>query len=1769
MRDPACKSSGLTSIPFYVHFLLPSLPQVLTWKNNILRRKSWKSSVVEILVPVVLIFGMLAIYNTIKPQVMMENLPNATRSTRFDHYYASNGQPQCTTHDANIFWRCPTRDCDKDACDKLAFAFAPSSATDTAAAAAAAALQGQVQALTDSNVDTLVFPSEADLDAYIGQPEYAISKDLSNIGVAIVFDSGAPDWQYHLRVNRTSKGGFNYNLPPTTLATDSLLKNPFDNPKACSRCSSPYLNLWYDSGALAVQNLVDSFIISQAAGTPIKLTASVVAFPSPGYTEAGFWGQVQSFFPIFMIIAILFSVSNVVRSLVIEKEARIREGMRMMALTDSALYASWAFHFATTFTIIAALMVLVGGKLFMYSDKGLVFVYFLLFFCATTSFAFWMSTFFSKSKTAAILGVMPYFAGYFITMALKPNSGRSVKLFASLHPAAAFALGITAFTEYEDAAQGVTRFTYATSAVGNYAFSDALGMLLIDVFVYAFLFWYFDKSFPNEFGTRLPPYFVFMPSYWKSSCCSFLGGGRGVAPAYAGVQDVEAALAQELTPDVERVPDVLAQQIKDGKCIFIRDMCKTYTTNTGPKHAVDHLNLTMYSGQITALLGHNGAGKSTTIGILTGLTAPSAGVAAINGLDVSRDMQEIRLNLGVCPQHDVLFADLTVEEHLTLFASFKGMPRAEISAAVETMIAEVGLTEKRKAASKSLSGGMKRKLSLGIAFIGGSKVVFLDEPTSGIDAYSRRFVWNVIRKHKEGRTIILTTHFLEEADMLGDRIAIMAKGKLRACGSSLFLKNHFGVGYNLTIEKKPAAEAGRIQQYVRNKVVEAKILSCVGAEVSFQLPRTATDSFKALFEGLDKHKEELGIENYGVSVTTLEEVFLRVTRGDETDVAGRAAISVRRHSLEERRHSMEESRQRRLSSTGLGLAGDTALDKSLPPNNKSLSIKALDVGDAKTPPAGGNSATYAKQRNGVAGAGDEDDLAIDYNNHWRFFRRHMYALLIKRFLYFKRDKKAWVYQFILPAIFVLVGCLLMKAGVASIFAEEMPPLTLGLAAYNPGIRNNANPLPFNADGGAFGYTRWEGNQYVLNPSVVGQEAIMAAIPAGPTLPTYSFPADAVQNVQNMSASLLASRGDWKASRYGAMTFAVVDTQEFNYNVHANFTGAHASAIFTNLVNEGILRQFAPGASIRTTVKPLGVTQNEVATASSFDGFNIVIMIMLSFAFIPAAFALFVVRERETKAKHLQLVSGVSFFSYWLSTWLFDFASYQIPLWMTIAILKIFDAKALMDGDAFGATVVLMELFGASVTGFTYLTSFMFAKHSMAQVATILLNFMFGLILVIVTVIMTFIPTTRDVALKLVYVFRLVPAYAVGNGMLNVVFVDTFSKLDKKQYTPYSKKIAGWSIIYMSVETLAFMVLTLLLEYLIRRPTVAKLLGGAPLSAAMDASAEKDPDVLKEEARVHLETAAAAEGREKEEDVVIIKDMTKVYPGGKFAVRGISLGIPNGECFGLLGVNGAGKTTTLSILTAEFPPSSGQVRLGGYDIAENPEVVRRLVGYCPQFDALFDLLTGREHLELYARVKGLDEAQVKTVVTQKVQQMDLVEFAGRNATSYSGGNKRKLSVAMAMIGSPQIVILDEPSSGKKKKGERECGPCLLASTNFHLSSFSSFPTHLILHLQVWTPSRVASCGRSSATLPPSAASAVSSSCPTAWRNAKRCAPALESWSGAASDAWGRRSSSNPNSEWVCRWRFPWRSPRASSLPPPATTRRWPRTRRRGRRGRCLP
>lgn len=179
--------------------------------------------------------------------------------------------------------------------------------------------------------------------------------------------------------------------------------------------------------------------------------------------------------------------------------------------------------------------------------------------------------------------------------------------------------------------------------------------------------------------------------------------------------------------------------------------------------------------------------------------------------------------MGVCPQHDILFELLTCEEHLSIFYDLKGADPKLKNQEIDKLLKDVGIWDKRKALASQLSGGNKRKLSVAIALCGNSKFVLLDEPTSGMDLSARRQLWNMLKEYKKDRIILLTTHYMDEADILGDRIAIMTSGKVAALGSSIFLKSTFGVGYNLTVVKKNSDKNETLMPYMRQVLGEKVI----------------------------------------------------------------------------------------------------------------------------------------------------------------------------------------------------------------------------------------------------------------------------------------------------------------------------------------------------------------------------------------------------------------------------------------------------------------------------------------------------------------------------------------------------------------------------------------------------------------------------------------------------------------------------------------------------------------------------------------------------------------------------------------------------------------------------------------------------------------------------------------------------------------------------------------------------------------------------------
>jgi len=170
---------------------------------------------------------------------------------------------------------------------------------------------------------------------------------------------------------------------------------------------------------------------------------------------------------------------------------------------------------------------------------------------------------------------------------------------------------------------------------------------------------------------------------------------------------------------------------------------------------------------------------------------------------------------------------------------------------------------------------MKRRLSVAMSLTGGSKVIILDEPTSGLDPYNRRTLWELIRKFKEGRSIVLTTHFMEEADALSDRIAIMNHGKVKCCGTPLFLKNTFGAGYRLTIAKRFDFNENVFVKMLQTQYASHKIETNIAAEMCIALPFDMNTLLPSLLSNIEQKKDAFGIDGYGISSPTIEEVFIK------------------------------------------------------------------------------------------------------------------------------------------------------------------------------------------------------------------------------------------------------------------------------------------------------------------------------------------------------------------------------------------------------------------------------------------------------------------------------------------------------------------------------------------------------------------------------------------------------------------------------------------------------------------------------------------------------------------------------------------------------------------------------------------------------------------------------------------------------------------------------------------------------------------------------
>ncbi|KAI1518783.1 Nod factor export ATP-binding protein I [Pyrenophora tritici-repentis] len=917
--------------------------------------------------------------------------------------------------------------------------------------------------------------------------------------------------------------------------------------------------------------------------------------------------------------------------------------------------------------------------------------------------------------------------------------------------------------------------------------------------------------------------------------------------------------------------------------------------------AVDDFSMKARKGQIMVLLGANGSGKSTTLDAIAGLNSITTGAIEIDGTG----------GLGLCPQKNVMWDELNVYEHVRIFNQLKSTGTYDSKDTIEDLIRACDLGHKIKAQSSTLSGGQKRKLQLAMMFTGGSKVCCVDEVSSGLDPLSRRKIWEILLAERGDRTFLLTTHFLDEADVLADYVAILSRGVLKTKGTSVQLKHEVGAGYHVTYPKdapvkppmdaikKPAPSDGMVQYQFANALPATKFVDVL---------------------------RDHGVKNYDIVGPTLEDVFLA------------NAEEVKEYNLMDAEHVEKD--------------GITAANKD---------IAASDQ----------NSETEKKLEMG--------------KGHGTGLFKQMIILVQKRITIVKRNFWPYVFALLLPIV---------AAGLVTLFLKNYEAVGCdpGAAANDPTVfsLSSVNDIPL--------------------------------IPIGP------------RSIVGPAINTIIQR-----TGIAEESFFIVDTlDEFNNYVDTQFRNITPGGFFLNQDGPPLMAYLASGSVIGglITLNTLDNIVLNISISTQYQQFavpfapgmgstlQLILYFGLAMCVYPALFALYPTQERLRNVRALHYSNGIRAVPLWLAYTTFDFFFVLVIAAITTGIFIGASSAWYAPGYLF----IVFFLYGLCATLFAYLISIVvtsqlaaFAFAAGGMVSLYLIYFIGYM------AILTYAPAYA-IDSYIQYFHWTVSIISPSASLLRtqLLSLNSFSVLCNGNQIPSypgALKVYGGPILYLVVQIIVLFIALVWWDSGYRPAFLNR-------EKSRQQHSEEDVDTIPP--AVAAEIARA----EQSKDSLRALHLQKKF-GSNHAVNDITFGIPQGQVFALLGPNGAGKSSTISLIRGDIHPTThinggGDVLIEDISIISKRAAARGHLGVCPQFDAM-DSMTVTEHLYFYARARGVPSP--KTSVDTILQATSLARFSDRLASKLSGGNKRKLSLGIALMGNPSVLLLDEPSSGMDAAAKR--------------------------------------------------------------------------------------------------------------------------------------
>ncbi|KAF2010084.1 ATP-binding cassette sub-family A member 7 [Aaosphaeria arxii CBS 175.79] len=963
---------------------------------------------------------------------------------------------------------------------------------------------------------------------------------------------------------------------------------------------------------------------------------------------------------------------------------------------------------------------------------------------------------------------------------------------------------------------------------------------------------------------------------------------------------------------------------------FFRTVAPLFGIHKPTVKAVNDVSIAPMKGQIMVLVGANGCGKSTTLNAIAGLGDVTSGSIVVNGSG----------GIGICPQKNVLWDYLTVSQHAKIFNQLKSVTQAPNHLAeLSQLVYDCGLSHKMQSYATTLSGGQKRKLQLVLMLTGGSQVCCVDEVSGGLDPLSRRKIWDILLAERGKRTIVLTTHFLDEAEFLADHMVVMSKGSVKAEGSVSQLKTQLGEGCRFHFLHGTG--------YSKLPDVEDLFVNIPKEQLFDQTIYTVPDFQRSA--NIIRTLESRGIIDYQVSGPTIEEVFMKIA-GEPNFVptSGKPKLL-----LDEDQHS------------------------SVHENKEGKQTVVQTTESANEPLMTGRPVGLPKQT---------------------------LVMFKKRLTVFRRNYLPLVLALLIPILATGLVSILLKD---KSYGGCSPTQQVDESKFTT-LEDDSDYRPLLVIGPSSAFANVDLSLFQsLLPSQFGN--------AQSNTSDISQYISIVETIDQFHEYIEAN-----FSSVSPGGFFLGEEPTFAFYSNLGYLGLYSSIFMQNAVNV-----LMTNTTITTNLRSFSYPWRDDTT----DQYQFLFYFGLIMACYPAFFALYPTKERVLNIKALQYSNGVRPLSLWLAYLSFDW----IIVLVSSSIMTIILATATPDNWwNIGYLFVVLFLYGLASLLWSYTIS-LFAKSQLAAFAIaagsqafLMLMYFTGWMQIQSNVDASEIDSTLTI-----FNLTFTIITPIGNLLRSLIIaMNLFSPLCRgtpPRIATYGGefKLYGAPILYLLFQSAFLFFILLSTDY---KWTARWFKTKAP------AKDPEDQDTCEQEVLDEINRVAEAS------DGLRVQHLTRHYKSKTktraplTAVDDLTFGVQKGEVFSIIGPNGAGKSTTISMLRGEIPPSrpEAEIHLGDVDVLREKSVARARFGICPQFDAI-DQMTVLEHLVFYAGVRGVSDP--KLCAEQVVNAVGLDQFKNTMGSKLSGGNKRKLSLGIALTGNPELVLLDEPSSGMDPLAKR--------------------------------------------------------------------------------------------------------------------------------------